>query len=94
MAELRSGLLWRMDARTPKAAAEEMEAAAKRFVERTGGKVTLIYTGLAAEGLVNSSFRLGLTPDVKPDDARTFLMADKNLPVWDMLLTGDEPVTP
>ncbi len=87
MPELRSGLLWRMDARTPKAAAEEWKLAKARFTERTGTIVKRGYAGFGSFRHLRDAVKAGLTAV----DYAVDVVEDKAMPDYEILLTGDEP---
>lgn len=85
MPELRSGLLWRMEARTPRAAAAEWIDAKLRFGLRTGSAPVRAWVGGMAYSLLDAAEAAGLMRDgtVVPS-------LDDNLPPWQFLLSGGE----
>lgn len=62
MAEMTSGLLWRMDARTPEAAATEWERIKSRFRERFGTEPVGAVVGEKAVALLDQAYDAGLLP--------------------------------
>ena len=84
MPELRSGLLWRMDARTPAAAAVEWLDAKARFTERTGAAPVRAWVGELAYSLLDAAEAAGLMRD-----GTVMVRLDDNLPAWEFLLSGE-----
>ena len=90
MPELRAGLLWRIDARTPRELAAEWQRAKGRFEERTGGKPSIAHVGDAAWLILESAARLGLLPEVTPESHPVATRLDQTMPDWNIWLTGQE----
>lgn len=65
MPELRSGLLWSMDARTPAAAAAEWQKIKRRFTERYGTEPTGAVIGEKVCELLDKAHEDGLLPEGK-----------------------------
>jgi hypothetical protein len=85
MPELRSGLLWRLDARTPHAAAAEWLEAKLRFGLRTGAEPKRAWVGASAYSLLDAAEAAGLMVGGKVATVK-----DSNLPPWEFLMSGEE----
>ena len=88
MPELKAGLLWRMDARKPEQVFGELHNALMRFVGRTGQQPRFAHAGYAADSLIVEAHRRGLLAELP---GRVTFLATSVFPLYDILVTGDEP---
>ena len=86
MPELRSGLLWRLDARKSSEFYAEWERAKARYAERFGRAATVVHCG---PGVLDVVLTAGKDQSL-PADRTVFVLADQGMQPYDMMLSGEE----